>query len=263
MFFRWVRVGPRDASGVNARTIGTLERPAHYCWCRERNAPRGPFKRRQECIQTDRARGARDSQLISGPAPFSGPRRPRVSSLRPAVPSLGARDGACGPAERAGAGRPHPRGTRPPTPPVLRAPQRYRAAFVCARARPRASGRDGAGPAGGRIPGREGSRTPTGTARARPPGQPAPASAAAGFRHRGRRAATLDPSEQVAGGLPPPPGCSVASCRPLEEPARAGGITQGTCGLEEEEAGRWLRDVSQLTQSVCASVSWNLQWGWL
>lgn len=79
-------------------------------------------------------------------------------------------------------------------------------------ARARARGRDGAGPAGGRIPGREGSRTPTGTAGARPPGQPAPASAA-GFRHSGPRAATLELREQVAGALPPP-GCLVASCRP-------------------------------------------------
>lgn len=65
----------------------------------------------------------------------------------------------------------------------------------------RARGRDGAGPAGGRIPGREGSRTPTGTAGARRSGQPAPASVA-GLRHRGWRAATLDLREPVAGGLP-------------------------------------------------------------
>lgn len=78
----------------------------------------------------------------------------------------------------------------------------------------RARGRDGAGPAGGRIPGLEGSRTPTGTAGARPPGQPAPASAA-GLRHRRRKVATVGPREQVTSGLPPPPpGYSVASCRP-------------------------------------------------
>lgn len=40
----------------------------------------------------------------------------------------------------------------------------------------------------------------------------------------------------------------------LEEPTRAWGITQGTCGLEEE-AGRWLRDFGQLAQWVYASVS--------
>lgn len=68
---------------------------------------------------------------------------------------------------------------------------------LCLRAR----GRDGAGPAGGRIPGREGSRTPTGTAGARRSRQPAPASVA-GLRHRGWRAATLDLREPVAGGLP-------------------------------------------------------------
>lgn len=76
----------------------------------------------------------------------------------------------------------------------------------------------------------------------RPPGQPAPASAA-GFRHRGRRAATLDPREQVAGGLsltphPHPPSVRLLPAA-LEEPARAWGITPGTYGLEEE-AGRWL-----------------------
>lgn len=152
VFFRWVHVGPTDEPGANPRTIGIFEGPAHHCCGRQINARRDLFKRRQECIQTDRARGARDSQLISGPAPFSGPRRPRVSSLRPAVPSLGARDGTRDPAERAGAGRPHPRGTRPPTPPVLRAPQRYRAAFVCARAG--GTGRDlrADGSRGGRAP---------------------------------------------------------------------------------------------------------------
>lgn len=49
----------------------------------------------------------------------------------------------------------------------------------------------------------------------------------------------MDPREQVAGGLPPPqpPGVRLLPAA-LEEPARAWGITQGMCGLEEE-AGRW------------------------
>lgn len=131
-------------------------------------------------------------------------------------------------------------------------------------ARARASGRAGGTGRDLRADGSRGGRVPE-------PRQAPPERARPGSPHL---LALLPASGTADGGLPPwipasrslvachPPGCSVASCRPLEEPARAGGITQGTCGLEEE-AGRWLRDVSQLTQSVCASVSWNLQWGWL